>query len=86
MNDPAEWRRRYSTLLFDRSPWLRVFRDDVELPGGRRIDAFLRLEARAVAAGFATTSDGNALFVRQFKPGINLSFSKPAEGEHGSVP
>jgi ADP-ribose pyrophosphatase len=84
----VEWRRHHSTLLLDRSPWLRVFGDDLELPDGRRIDAFLRLEARDVALAFATTSDGNALFVRQFKPGISRVVLQPAAGylEPGEAP
>jgi ADP-ribose diphosphatase len=88
MSDPGNWRRSRSTLLLDHSPWLRVYGDDVELPDGRRIDGFLRLEAGDVALAFATTSDGNALFVRQFKPGIGRVVLQPAAGylEPGEAP
>ncbi|HEV2122626.1 MAG TPA: NUDIX hydrolase [Chloroflexota bacterium] len=63
------WRRRASTLLLDRSPWLRVFADSVELPDGRQVDDFLRVESRHYATIFAVTTDHHVLFVRQYKYG-----------------
>jgi ADP-ribose pyrophosphatase len=67
----AVWKRLRSTLLLDRSPWLRVYADEVELPDGRRIEDFLRVDSREYATVFAVTEDGLALFIRQYKYGPN---------------
>lgn len=61
------WRRLGSTLLLDRSPWFRVFADDVELPDRHRIEDFLRIDAREHALVFAITDDGHVLLVQQYK-------------------
>jgi ADP-ribose pyrophosphatase len=66
---PGGWKRLRETLLLDRPPWLRVYADDVELPDGRRVDGFLRIEARPYATVFAVTPDGQAIFLRQYKYG-----------------
>ena len=66
---PGGWKRLRATLLLDRSPWLRVYADDVELPDGRRVDGFLRVEARPYATVFAVTPEGQAVFLRQYKYG-----------------
>ena len=63
------WKRLRSTLLLDRSPWLRVYADEVELPDGRRIDDFLRVDSREYATIFGVTTDEHVLFVRQYKYG-----------------
>ncbi|HVG98991.1 MAG TPA: NUDIX hydrolase [Chloroflexota bacterium] len=63
------WKRLRATLLLDRRPWLQVYADDVELPDGRRVDGFLRIEARPYATVFAVTPDGQAVFLRQYKYG-----------------
>ncbi|MGI8916520.1 MAG: NUDIX hydrolase [Chloroflexota bacterium] len=55
----------------DRSPWLRVFADDVELPDGRQVEGYLRVEGRDNAMVFAVTDDGAVPFVRQYKYGLD---------------
>jgi ADP-ribose pyrophosphatase len=67
--EDAGWKRLGSTLLLERRPWLRVYADEVELPDGRRIDDFLRVESLEYATIFAVTEDGHALFIRQYKYG-----------------
>jgi ADP-ribose pyrophosphatase len=93
MADPSDsWRRRASTLLLDRSPWLRVFVDEVELPDGRRIDDFLRVESRHYATIFAVTGDQQVLFIRQYKYGPNAAalqlpagYLEPGESPEGGA-
>ncbi len=65
------WKRLRSTLLLDRAPWLRVYADTVELPDGRCIEDFLRVESPEYATIFAVTEDDCALFIRQYKYGPN---------------
>lgn len=63
------WQRRRSEMLLDRSPWLRVFQDEVELPNGHRIPDWLRLEAPDAVLVFALTRARQVLMVEQFKYG-----------------
>jgi len=67
----VNWRRLRSTLLLERAPWLRVYADEVELPDGRRIEDYLRIESLEYATIFAVTEDRFALFIRQYKYGPN---------------
>jgi ADP-ribose pyrophosphatase len=69
--DTLAWKRLRSRLLLDRSPWLRVFADDVELPDGRRVEGYLRVDGRDYAMVFAVTDDGSVPFVRQYKYGLD---------------
>jgi ADP-ribose pyrophosphatase len=69
MHDNPRWRRHHSRLLLDRPPWLRVFADEVELPDGRRVAEYLRVEAREYAIVFAVTTDQHVVCLRQYKYG-----------------
>jgi ADP-ribose pyrophosphatase len=82
------WRRLASRLLLDRSPWLRVFADDVELPDGRRIEGYLRVDGRPYAAVFAVTEDQRAVFIRGYKYGPNRGCVQLPAGylEEGEAP
>jgi ADP-ribose pyrophosphatase len=69
--DSLAWKRLRSRLLLDRSPWLRVFADDVELPDGRQVEGYLRVDGRDYAMVFAVTDEGGVPFVRQYKYGLD---------------
>ena len=71
MTNALAWKRLRARLLLDRSPWLRVFADDVELPDGRRVEGYLRVNGRDYAMVFAVTDDGSVPFVRQYKYGLD---------------
>ena len=71
MPDALTWKRLRSRLLLDCSPWLRVFADDVELPDGRHVEGYLRVDGRDFAMVFALTDDGSVPFVRQYKYGLD---------------
>lgn len=80
------WVCRATTLLLDRSPWFRVFQDEVELPSGRVIPDFLRIEGRDYAIVFALTDDQQVLCERQYKHGsgkiiVQLPAGYVEEGE-----
>jgi len=73
------WTTLTSRLLLDRTPWLRVWEEDVLLPNGRRINGYLRAEARDYAMVFARLTDGTVPLVRQYKHGIAAeSYDLPA--------
>ncbi len=46
-----------------------MFADDVQLPDGRQIDGFLRIDSRPYAVIFAVTADEQALFVEGYRYG-----------------
>lgn len=73
MPDAGSWKRLRSRLVLDRSPWLRVFADDVELPDGRQVEDYLRVDGRDYAMVFAVTDDGTVPFVRQYKYGVDAA-------------
>lgn len=87
-SEPHAWRRLRSLLLLDRSPWLRVFADDVQLPSGLQIDGYLRVEGREYAQIFALTDDGRVPLIRQFKYGLSRVVTQLPAGylEVGETP
>jgi ADP-ribose pyrophosphatase len=66
---PGGWKRLRSRLLLARPPWLEVFADDVELPDGREVPGYLRVESREYATVFAVAANGAVLYLRQYKYG-----------------
>ena len=68
------WRTLERRLLVDRSPFARVYDDDVELPGGQIIKNFVRVEIAPFAIMFALRgqgSDAQVAFVRQYRQAIS---------------
>lgn len=63
------WQTLERRPLLDRSPWLRLWEEDVALPGGHVINGYLRSETREYAMVFAHMADGAVPLVRQYKQG-----------------
>lgn len=63
------WQTLTSHPLIERSPWLSVWEEDVELPDGQVIRGYLRSSARDYAVIFALLTDGTVPLVRQYKHG-----------------
>ncbi len=63
------WRVLASQIVIE-TPHLRLRRDAIELPGGRRIDDYYVRESRGFAVVFALTPDEGVVLVRQYKHGI----------------
>ena len=63
------WQTLERRPLLDRSPWLRLWEEDVSLPGGHIIRDYLRSETREYAMVFAVLGDGKVPLVRQYKHG-----------------
>ena len=78
--DPVlPWRVLETRPLFDRRPWLTVWEEDVELPGGTQIKGYLREVGRDYAMVFAVLPDGTVPLVCQYKQGIaGPSYDLPA--------
>jgi hypothetical protein len=66
------WRVVESEIVIE-TTHLRLRRDEIELPGGKRIGPYYVRESRGFAVVFAITEDDRVVLVRQYKHGINAS-------------
>jgi 8-oxo-dGTP pyrophosphatase MutT (NUDIX family) len=80
MKDSRPWKIIASDIVIE-TPHLRLRRDQIELPDGRRtFDYFVR-ESRGFTIVFALTPDEHVVLVRQYKHGIGaMVLELPAGG------
>jgi ADP-ribose pyrophosphatase len=65
-----KWNVGNTRLVYDHSPWLRIWEQDVTLPNGATIEGYIITEARDVGMVFAVTEDEQVILVEQYKHGI----------------
>ncbi|TAM61781.1 NUDIX hydrolase [bacterium] len=63
------WHITQSEVVID-TPWLRLRRDQIDLPSGRTIADYYVRESRGFVVIFALTPSGEVPLVRQYKHGI----------------
>jgi len=63
------WRIVESEIVIE-TKHLRLRRDEIELPGGKRIGPYYVRESRGFAVVFAITPDDRVVLVKQYKHGI----------------
>jgi|Deesub1362A_J573_1020465.scaffolds.fasta_scaffold04872_5 ADP-ribose pyrophosphatase len=87
MDHPA-WKVLRSQVLLDRSPWLRVIAEDVELPDGRRVEGYLRLEAPDFAVAVPVDQHNQMGLIRSYRHGLGAVDLQPPAGyiERGEDP
>ncbi|HUS83653.1 MAG TPA: NUDIX hydrolase [Anaerolineales bacterium] len=79
MPDLMPWETLKRTLILDRSPWMRVFEDDVRLPNGRIVEGYLHLDAPGYVMIVPVSSDAQIGLVRSYKRGVDgLDIQPPA--------
>ena len=66
------WRVVESEIVIE-TPHLRLRRDEIELPSGKRIGPYFVRESRGFAVIFAITPDERVVLVRQYKHGVSAS-------------
>jgi len=88
MSDLLPWETIKRTLTLDRSPWMRVFEDDIRLPDGRIIEGYLRLETPGYVVIVPVRSDARIGFIRSYKRGVDGIDIQPPAGilEQGEDP
>jgi ADP-ribose pyrophosphatase len=86
--DLKPWKTLETRLLLDCPPWLKVVADQVELPDGRVIENYLRLEAPDYSIIVALNGNGEMGLVRSYKHGLGTIDIQPAAGylEDGEIP
>jgi 8-oxo-dGTP pyrophosphatase MutT (NUDIX family) len=67
--DGSGWKILQSDIVIE-TRHLRLRRDQIELPGGVRIDDYYVRESRGFAIVFACTPDDHVVLVRQYKHGL----------------
>jgi len=78
--DHQRWKTLRSQVLLDRRPWLRIFGDDIELPDGRRVEGYLRLETRDHVVVVPVTSERQLVMLRSYKRGPDAVDLQPPAG------
>jgi ADP-ribose pyrophosphatase len=74
------WKTLRRTLLLDRSPWLRVYEDDIELPGGELVEGYLHLQAPGYAMIVPINEAGELGLIRSYKRGVDDIDIQPPAG------
>ncbi|WP_119065297.1 NUDIX hydrolase [Aggregatilinea lenta] len=78
--DESPWQVLDKRLTLDRSPWVKVWDEDVQLPDGRVIHDWVRLEMPRYVLIFAVTVEGTVPFFRHYKHGIGRVLVDPPGG------
>jgi 8-oxo-dGTP pyrophosphatase MutT (NUDIX family) len=80
MKESPAWKVVASDIVIE-TPHLRLRRDQVELPDGRRIGDYFVRESRGFTIVFVLTPDEHVVLVRQYKHGIGtVVLELPAGG------
>lgn len=82
------WRTLASKLLLDRSPWLKVYSEDVQLPAGEVVEGYLRLKTPDFVVIVPVTTEGRIAMIRSYKRGPDRVDVQPPAGiiEEGEAP
>jgi 8-oxo-dGTP pyrophosphatase MutT (NUDIX family) len=64
-----KWHVKNSRLVYDRSPWLKIWEQDVRLPNGATIEGYILTKGQDVGMVFALTGDDQVILVEQYKHG-----------------
>lgn len=74
------WETLERRLLVDRSPWMRLFEDDVRLPDGQVVEGYLRLETNGYVMVVPIDPEGKIGLVRSYKRGVDAIDLQPPAG------
>lgn len=80
MPELKSWRTLNRKLLLDRSPWMQVYADDVELPDGRVVEGYLRLESPSYVMIVPVDRKNRIGLVRSYKRGVDAIDIQPPAG------
>ena len=80
MPELESWRTLNRNLLLDRSPWMRVYADDVELPDGQIVEGYLRLESPSYVMIIPIDHNNRIGLIRSYKRGVDAIDIQPPAG------
>lgn len=67
------WRIVDESPVVDASPWLRLSRQAIELPGGKQVEDYYQLHIPDFVVVLALTASGDVVCVHQYKHGLRRS-------------
>lgn len=70
--DPAHWEVAEEREVYAHKPWMQIFMQDINLPDGRLIQNYGRIETPDFVCVFAQTPDGMVIVERQYKHGVGF--------------
>ena len=71
------WKTLRKDIVFEAAPYLKVARETVELPDGRRVDDFYQVHLRPFVSVVPVTPEGRILILEQYKHGprcVSITF------------
>lgn len=74
------WKTLQRKLLLDRTPWLKVFEDQIELPNGEIIDGYLHMQTPGYAMIVPVNREGEIGLIRSYKRGVDATDMQPPAG------
>ncbi|MDX2229363.1 MAG: NUDIX hydrolase [Leptolyngbyaceae cyanobacterium bins.349] len=75
------WKTLKSKDLYVAEPWLRLSIEQIELPDGRVIDDYYRIQMQDYVVIFAQVPDGRVILLNQYKHGVGkVSLTLPGGG------
>ena len=80
MPDQRPWRILRTKLLLDRDPWMRVYSEKVELPDGRVVEGYLRVEQPDFVSIVPVRSGREIGLIRGYKHGVGAVDMQPPAG------
>jgi len=82
------WKIISSKTVFEQNPWLRVISEDVELPDGRIVEGYLRLEAPDFVMITPANQQEEIGLIRSYKHGLKSTDIQPPAGyiDKGETP
>ena len=77
----ASWKTLDTQEVFDLSPWMKIFKEKVELPGGEIVDDYYQIFMPSSALIIARTEDDRFIVERAYRHGLRrVSLLLPAGG------
>jgi len=70
MSNDKPWTVESEEALYEAPPWIRLSKQALVLPNGRRVDDFHQLALPDFVATVAMTGDGRLVLIRQYKHGV----------------
>lgn len=70
METDRKWMTRSQTCVYDGAPWVRVWRQEIELPDGQVISDYHHVEVPACVVIVATTVRDDVITIDQYKHGL----------------
>lgn len=80
MSELKPWKTLKRETLLEKMPWMRIYSDDVELPDGRVIEGYLRLESPSFVMIVPVDRRGRIGLVRSYKRGVDGIDTQPPAG------